>query len=165
MSVDFPPWLGDLPTWITTVAVLIAAGQYLGERRRRREEADREARAQATHLTAWTVTDVGEERAYGVRLSNTSGSTFHDVQIDAVIHGEQAARPIELTVVPPGDYFVRFNGNDTTYTWNFAQELGEYGGWLRPYMKSDKYRVTGLRFSDNLNQNWVTDDRSVLRVL
>ena len=154
-------WLGDVPTWITTIAVIIAAVQYFGERKRRAAEGQREARAQATHLTAWTVTDVAGSRSYGVRVSNTSGSTFHDFRLDATIHGE-SPRSIELAIVPPGDYYVAYNGLDAEFTRDFAREVGEYGGWLRPYMKSDKYRVNRIQFTDNLGQQWTTDDRAVL---
>lgn len=154
---------GDIPTWITTVAVIIAAVQYLGERTRRRAESEREARAQATKLTAWAVTNVVGGRRYGICLSNTSGSTFHDVEIEAIIHGEKPRRPIVLAIVPPGDYFVPFNGNDQEYTWDFARAIDEEPLSLRPYMKTDKYRVDAVRFRDNLGQQWTTNDRAVLR--
>lgn len=154
---------GDVPTWITTLAVILAVVQYLGERKRRRAESEREARKQATNLTVWTVTVVGTDRRYGVRISNTSGSTFHDVRVDAMIHGEVARRPIELLIVPPGDYFVPFNGNEHEYTWDFAREVAEEDCDLRPYMKSDKYRVDSVQFRDNVGQQWTTDDRAVLK--
>lgn len=153
---------GDVPTWITTLAVLLAVVQYLGERKRRRSESDREAREQATNLTVWTVTVMGTDRRYGVRISNTSGSTFHDVRIHALIHGE-ARRPIKLLIVPPGDHFVPFNGNDHDYTWDLARDVAEEDSDLRPYMQSDKYRVTSVQFRDNVGQQWATDDRAVLR--
>ncbi|MGD8195298.1 hypothetical protein ACEXQB_012545 [Herbiconiux sp. P18] len=143
----------------------IAAIQYLHERRRRRQEAEREARQQATNLTAWTVTDAGELRHYGVRLSNTSGSTFHDVHIETVMHGSPVRGPIRLLIVPPGDYYIGLAEKNAPYPWQFARAVEEHDGALRPYMQTDQYRVTSMRFSDNLNQTWVTDDRAVLVAL
>ena len=65
---------GDLPTWLTTLAIVVAASQFLLERGRRKEEQERNTREQARQLTVWTVTDPDSEaRSYGVILSNTSG--------------------------------------------------------------------------------------------
>lgn len=153
---------GDLPTWVTTVAVLFAAVQYFGERARRREEAEREARAQATQFTVWAVSTPEKPRRYGVRVLNTSGSTFHDVHIKATMHTKKARRPIDMTIVPPGDFFVDFAGNEEEYTWHFPRDVGEIAGTLRPYMKTDDYRVHEVRFRDNVGVEWSTDDRAVL---
>jgi hypothetical protein len=155
--------MGDLPAWITTLAVVISASQYFAERTKRREEVERASQAQATHFTAWAATDAGEHRSYGIRLSNTSGSTFHDVRIEAVIHGRAVARPINLKIVPPGDYFIEHIKNSET-SWELARAVDEHDGWLRPLMQSDKYRVARMTFSDNRNRAWVTDDRAVLRL-
>ncbi|WP_291037691.1 hypothetical protein [Herbiconiux sp.] len=160
---DLPSWIGDLPAWITTLAVAISASQYLAERSKRREEVERASQAQATHLSAWAVTDAGERRTYGIRLSNTSGSTFHDVRIDAVIHDRPVARPIILKIVPPGDYFIEHTKNGDA-SWELAQSVDEHDGWLRPLMQSDKYRVTRMTFNDNRNRSWATDDHAVLRM-
>lgn len=153
---------GDVPTWVTTMAVLFAAVQYFGERARRREEAEREARAQATQFTVWAVTTLREPRRYGVRISNTSGSTFHDVHIEATIHKKKARRPIDLTIVPPGDFFVEFSGDEEGYLWRFPCDVREIEGSLRPYMKTNDYRVHEVRFRDNVGVEWSTDDRAVL---
>lgn len=158
---ELPSWIGDLPAWITTLAVVISASQYLGERAKRREEVERASQAQATELTAWAVTDAGARRSYGIRVSNTSGSTFHDVRIEAIIHDRPVARPIILKIVPPGEYFIE-HSSDTS--WELAQAVDEHDGWLRPLMQSDKYRVDRMTFRDNRNRAWATDDRAVLRL-
>lgn len=160
----WPSWLGDIPTWITTAAVAVAAGQFFVDRKRRAAEENREAKAQATQLTAWAVTDAdAKPRVYGVVVSNTSGSTFHDVVVEARMHDAKTMRPIELAILPPGDYFIEYNGKDAEYTWAFAVSSDSYNGWLRPYMKSRKYMVVGLTFADNLNQRWSTNEYAVLR--
>jgi hypothetical protein len=159
----WPAWYGDIPTWITTIAVAFAAGQFFVDRKRRAAEENREAKAQATQLTSWAVTDAdGQPRVYGIVISNTSGSTFHDVVIDARMHDKPTPRPVELAILPPGDYFIRYNGTDEQYTWSFAVAVDSYNGWLRPYMKSPKYMVRGIAFSDNLNQRWTTNEHAVL---
>jgi hypothetical protein len=156
-------WFGDIPTWITTIAVALAVGQFFADRKRRAAEENREAKAQATGLTAWAVTDVdAQPRTYGVIVSNTSGSTFHDVAITARMHDLPSPRPIELAILPPGDYFVEYYGPDQKYVWEFAIAVDAYNGWLRPYMKSPKYRVNGISFADNLNQRWTTNEHAVL---
>lgn len=157
-----PTWLGDLPTWITTLAIAIAAAQFVFERRRRRAEENRESKAQASELIAWTVTDVKPPRVYGVVVSNSSRSAFHDVTITLRLHGSETERPIQLDILPPGTYFVRHNGHGATHTWDFAVDASSYAGWLRPYMKSDKYRVTSIEFSDNLEQQWRASEHLVL---
>lgn len=159
---DWPAWLGDLPTWITTVAIGFAAGQFFIERKRRRAEEDREAKAQASQLTAWAVTDAeSKPRVYGVIVANTSNSTFHDVCIAVTMHGE-STRPIDLGLLPPGDFFIEFNGPAAQYAWSFAVPTESYRGRLRPYMQSRQYRVDRVDFADNLNQRWSTNEHAVL---
>lgn len=160
----WPGWVGDLPTWITTLAIVLAARQFSLERSRRRAEEERESKAQATGLSAWAVTDVDcDPRIYGVVISNTSGSTFHDVRVRCRLHRSEPERPVELDVLPPGEYFVELNETGNRYTWAFAIEVSTYPGHLRPYMKSADYRVTSIEFSDNLTQRWSADEHAVLR--
>lgn len=160
----WPVWLGDLPTWITTIAVGLAAGQYVAERRRRRDESERESRVQASHLTAWAVTDPGPHRRYGVRVANSSGSTFHDVRIEAVIHARSVPSPPMLAIVPPGDYFLEFLPSGASASWRLASAVEEYPGTLRPLMQTRDYRVTRVRFTDNRGRHWITDDSASLRL-
>lgn len=171
---------GDVPTWITTVAVVLAAGQFLIDRKRRAAEEEREAKAQATRLVAWAVTDYDSKpRVYGVIASNTSGSTFHNVCVTTHMHGDVTAFPINLDIVPPGqlnwpptgrsdwpltpgEFFVRLNDPREQSTWQFSVSMASYAGHLRPYMKSANYRVIGIEFSDNLNQRWSTNEHAVV---
>lgn len=159
----WPLWLGDLPTWITTLAVGVAVAHFLIDRKRRAAEEERESKAQATGLSAWTVTDVDAKprRTYGVVIANTSASTFHDVRIHTRLHRREPA-PIRLDVLPPGTYFIQHNGESAEHVWEFAVHEKSYGGWLRPYMKSGDYRVTSIDFSDNLDQSWRADQNAVL---
>ena len=156
---------GDLPTWLTTLAIVVAASQFLLERDRRKEEQERDKREQARQLTVWTVTDPApRSRAYGVVLSNTSGSTFHDVEVHVRLHGKQTS-PLELTILPPGTFYIE-HAPQESYTWRFAvdpQHCDHHE--LRPYMKSDKYQVTSLAFTDSAGVRWHSDDRARLEAV
>lgn len=162
---DWPNWMGDLPTWLTTAAIGFAALSYVADRRRHRDEKEREAKAQARNLSAWAVTDVdAEPRVYGVILDNASGSTFHDVKVWATFHNKPARRQIELYTLPPGQHFVQFNGNDARYTWAFPIPISTYvGSPLVPYTKTEGYQVDRVEFTDNLDQHWAADKHAVLR--
>jgi hypothetical protein len=165
---DWPQWAGDLPTWITTIAIGLAALQLFTERKKRAAEEARESKAQASELTSWTVSDP-DTKTYGVVFSNSSRSTFHDVLITAKIHGD-VKPPIKLTVLPPGVFFVQHSsgsgaGSDnpsSSYVWAFPIDSASYAGWLRPYMNSAKYQVMGMTFKDNLKQSWATDSEASL---
>lgn len=154
----WPAWLGDLPTWFASIAVVFAACHYSAERRRHRADSERETRAQASHLAAWAVTDADKPRRYGVRVVNTSGSPFYDVEVDALLHGKTVPSPHRLNVLPPGDYFIELVGSDGRFSWTFACRTDEHPGTLRPYMQSPRYRVTGVRFTDGAGLRWVLED-------
>ncbi|KGJ75409.1 hypothetical protein GY21_09815 [Cryobacterium roopkundense] len=159
---EWPLWAGDLPTWITTAAIGLAAVQLLLDRRKRAAEQVRESKAQASGLTAWTVSNPdATPRVYGVMVSNTSGSMFHDVAISAVMHEKPVDRPIALTVLPPGEYFVASPGT-SNFTWDFPVAVKSDDKSLRPYMNTSKYQVTGMTFTDNLNQSWSTNEHALL---
>lgn len=162
---EWPNWMGDLPTWITTVAVVLAVAQFLAERKRRRVIEERERKEQARQLTAWVVTDPREnDRKYGVVISNTSGSTFHDIACRVTMHGETVDTDLTLLTLPPGTYFVPHDPT-STYRWEFADLASDYGGILRPYMKTPKYQIDSIAFSDNLENRWSIDNRAVLTLI
>lgn len=153
---------GDPLAWITTAAVLIAAGQYLGDRRKRRDESEREARSQATRLMAWAVTDA-QKKVWGIRILNDSGSTFHDVVIDARMLNLHPKLPITMRIVPPGDYLVQPKRWSPEIMWDFPGTTAECPVSLRPLASTEKFGVDRIRFSDNRGQTWITDDRATLR--
>ena len=154
---------GDVPTWITAGAVVLAALQYLSDRNKRQAEANREAKAQASQLGAWVVTDPSlSPRTCGVVISNTSSSTFHNVELDVKIFDAPTFAPLKLDLLPPGRFYVQYTPSEK-FPWKFATDCSEYDGELRPYMNSDGYLVQQIRFADNLNQKWSTDAHSVLQ--
>lgn len=163
--MSWPIWLGDLPTWITAAAIGTGAASYFLDRDRRREEKAREESAQAVQLSAWTVTDVtSEPRTYGVVIDNRSNSTFHGIEIHVQLHREPTSRPIELSTLPPGRYWVAYNGPHEKYVWDFPIEVGEYeGGYLRPYTKTEGYKVERMEFLDSSGMRWSRDEKAALR--
>lgn|GEM_PF-3115684 len=157
----WPEWAGDIPTWVTTAAVGFAGAQLMVDRRRRRAEENREAKAQASKLSAWAVSDRGASPlVYGVVVSNRSGSTFHEVTVIAKIHKKQASNAIHFAVLPPGDFFVEYLKDGE---WEFAIEASEHCRNLRPYTRTEGYRVLSIAFTDNLEQRWSADAHMVLQ--
>ncbi len=158
--MSWPTWAGDIPTWITTAAVGFAGAQLLVDRRRRAAEENREAKAQASKLSAWAVSDRNAEPlTFGVVVSNRSVSTFHNVSIVAKIHKKKVGGDIHFEVLPPGEFFVEFANGE----WEFAVEASEHGRTLRPYTRTEGYRVLSIHFTDNLDQRWSADAHMVLR--
>lgn len=152
-------WLGDIPTWITALAVVFAIAQYRADRDDRRRAREREERAQATGLTVWPVTDPTEgDRHYGLVLSNTSGSMFHDLRIETTMH-DKPAPSLRLRVLPPGEYVAVYTNE---YQWKYPEPVADCTFPLRPYMNSPKYRVRSVVFTDNHQQPWRIDEHTVL---
>jgi len=162
--MDGQQWWGDVPTWISSLAIVFAAGSFFLDRRRRAHEREREEKSQATGLSSWVVTDaLTRPRVYGVIIANDSGSTFHSVEIVVTLH-KQSQQPITLVTLPPGRLFVPLDGEGAggRFSWGYAMLESEYPGSLRPYTVSDGYVVESMAFSDNLTQRWHTDRRAVL---
>lgn len=156
-------WISAIASLIATVTVVIAVSEYFAGRERRRRDSDRERREQARQLTAWAATiPVEGARRYGVVLSNTSGSTFHDVEAEVVLFGESTSRPIRLSIIPPGRYWVEYTPSHSS-GWEFPVERSVIEDEIRPYMMTDKYRVHRVTFTDNMGQRWQSDDHARLR--
>ena len=113
--------------------------------------------------TAWTVSDIEtrDPKVLGVVVSNSSGSTFHDVVITVKIDGSRVPRPISLKILPPGTYFVAY-APKAKFVWDFPLPIEACTGVLQPYMNTDGYQIESIDFADNLNQRWSTDARAVL---
>jgi len=162
---EVPAWIGDVPTWITTAAIGIAALQYRSERSRRSSEEDRESKAQAAKLCAWVAYDKEAGGKYGKRgvvIANSSGSTFHDVTVEVQIHKNKPPTVLHLVVLPPGHYYAEHQGETGDFPWAFPEPIDKATTRLRPYMKSADYVVKHIEFSDSLGQAWRADERLVL---
>ncbi|MDQ1083967.1 MULTISPECIES: hypothetical protein [Microbacterium] len=163
--MDGLQWMGDLPTWISTLAIGFAALSYLGDRKSRAQERDREEKSQATRLSAWAVTDADpEHRAYGVLIANDSGATFYSVDVVATVHKE-VQPTLKLVTLPPGRLFVPLESDrgKGKAPWGFGMPPSEYEGTLRPYTVTGGYVVESMEFTDSFSQRWRTDRHAVLQ--
>lgn len=165
---DWPNWLGDLPSWVTTATIAIAALHYRNERGRRRAEEERDSKEQASKLCAWVAFDKASEGSHGKRgvvIANSSGSTFHNVTIQVQIHKNRPITTLHLLVLPPGSYYAEHQGEGKEFPWAFPDPIGPTDPRLRPYMKSPDYLIRSIDFHDALGQRWQTDERSVLTLI
>jgi hypothetical protein len=151
---------GDVPTWITTLAVGFGAAQLYQDRQSRRQQAEADARRQAQQVAAWAgsrrptgAEDAGEQSTYGVVIRNDSGLPVRQVEVEAMIHGT-ARRTLELRFLPPGEFLVELSPNET---WSFAVPVAEYPHPVRPLTRTPKYLVTELRFTDAAGRSWRYD--------
>lgn len=148
---------GDIPTWITTLAVGFGAYQLFQDRQARQRQAEAEARTQASAVSAWA----GSFRApqaqlndYGFVITNDSGLPFRDVEVDVTIHG-RAYEGVQIMILPAGNYFVELINNGE---WDYATSLEEYSKPVRPYTRTARYRVDAVRFTDALGCRWALDE-------
>lgn len=169
-------FLGDLPTWITALAVLFVFFQYRTDRARRQDKVEirkreerREREDLTRRLTAWIATNPRDGEAvakqYFLVISHRSGSMFFDVHITTLVDRDSPTTDrVELNKLPPGQYVVEYERSaDGTRKWGWAKSLEELPDTaLRPLMQSPNYRVTGMEFTDALGERWQVDDQGVL---
>lgn len=151
-----------VPGVVSALSVLFLAGQYFAERKRRADESERESRSQAVRLSAWTAADF-ERQIHGVVIKNDSGTTFHDLHVDAEIHGKRP-RPISLWVLPPGEYFVPLTQDGADLSWGYPIRSDEHFGKLRAHTVSkSRYGVREIMFVDCVGQRWKADKHMLLQ--
>lgn len=153
---------GDIPTWITTLAVGFGAYQLFQDRQARQRQAEAEARAQASAISAWAGSfraPEGQSNEYGFVIANDSGLPLRDVQVDATLHG-RTPKAADIMVLPAGHFFVELVANDE---WDFATSLAEYDRPVRPYTRTARYRVDAVRFTDALGCRWSLDEAGSLQ--
>ena len=152
---------GDAPTWITTLAVGFGAAQLYQDRQARKQQAEVEARTQASGLSAWAGSFRAVEsrdNEYGFVLANDSGLPVRDLSAEIVLHNKTQL-PVEVLVLPPGRYFVQLNASGA---WDYPLSLEEYGKPVRPYTRTTKYRVVTIRFRDAAGQPWLLSETGAL---
>ncbi|QCR44259.1 hypothetical protein C1N91_12735 [Curtobacterium sp. SGAir0471] len=142
--------------------MVFGAMQLFQDRKDRRTRAEQEARAQASGLWAWTGSyrgDVaGAGKEFGFVITNASGKPFRDVIVEVMMHG-RVFDPARIMTLPPGDFFVQLYKDDT---WGYATSLEEYGRVLRPYTRTDRYRVNRIVLTDASGRRWrITPEEGV----
>ncbi|WP_080754870.1 hypothetical protein [Clavibacter michiganensis] len=148
---------GDVPTWITTLAVGFGAAQLYQDRQATKERTERDARVQARALTAWAGScrdDEQRDDEYGVVVRNDSGLPFRDVVLTIVWFGDRQ-EPVELRLLPPGEYFIR---STKSRGWDFPISKEEHGRPVRPYTQTSRYAVTEVHATDAAGRRWRMHD-------
>ncbi|MFD5601390.1 hypothetical protein ACFWHR_15200 [Leucobacter sp. NPDC058333] len=141
---------GDLPTWITTLAVGFAAIQLRQSHRSQVKEDERLRRAQASGVWAWAGSFRGDENnEYGFVAVNSSPAPIRNVKVGLSLHGREIESEL-LQILPPGEYFVKRDSD----TWDYPLSLAEYGKPVRPYAQSPRYLVHWMEFEDAAGTAW-----------
>lgn len=160
--------LADIVTALTAVVALFAA--IAGARHARRlfgveagrdeAAAARERQSQASKAFAWVASRIGEDTSYGVVVVNSSEQAIYDVEVRVTDAHEHERRPITLTILPPGAYYLGESAE--AYGWEFASRLRSFDDEIRPVTKSKKRRILGMSFRDSSNLAWSRDEAGTL---
>lgn len=87
---------------------------------------------------------------YGFVIANDSGLLIRDVAVDVALHGNPQPQ-MDIVVLPTGRYFVKLLADNK---WDYPAELKEFDRPVRPYTRTDRYRVTAVAFADTLGVRW-----------
>lgn len=160
--------IADIVTALTAIGALIAAiggarhasRLFAIEAKRDDDTAARETQSQASKVFAWVASRIGEQTTYGVVVVNSSEQAIYDVEVRVTDAYENERRPIVLTLLPPGAYYL--GESSEAYGWEFASRLRSFDDEIRPVTKSKKRRILGMSFRDSSNLTWVRDDSGLL---
>lgn len=162
--------LADIITAFTAIGALIAAilgakhagGLFAVEAKRDEGAAARERQGQASQVFAWVASRIvdDEAKAYGAVVVNSSAQAIYDVTVRVTGASGAERRPIELTILPPGAYYLEESAE--AYGWEFASRLRSFDEEIRPVTKSKKRTIAGMRFRDSSNLTWVRDETGIL---
>lgn len=162
--------LADVITALTAIGALIAAilgAKHAGrlfavEAKRDESTAARERQSQASQVFAWVASRIvdDEAKAYGAVVVNSSEQAIYDVTVRVTGASGVERRPIELTILPPGAYYLEESAE--AYAWEFASRLRSFDEEIRPVTKSKKRTIAGMRFRDSSNLVWARDETGML---
>jgi len=153
---------GDVPTWITTLAVGFGAVQLFQDRQGRKRQAELDARTQAGAVSAWAGSlraTPSQAQEYGLVIANDSGLPIRDVSVDATLHGKPQTK-VDIVVLPAGRYFVTL---EKDAKWDYPAVLEEFDRYVRPYTRTERYRVDEITFTDTFGSRWSIDARGRLQ--
>lgn len=157
---------GDLPTWLTTLAIIFAGIQLWHERKdrqaraaREQHEREMEIREQAATVAAWPSkvpsADVGTKGkfCFGVLLLNQSGLPIRNMRVVATLFGNDSLPPLTITILPPGAFFVGF---DRAEGWDFARSSDDFETFPIPLTgaREENYKVDEISFRDVNQRRW-----------
>lgn len=160
----------DIVTALTAIGALFAAivgAKHAGrlfavESKRDDTTAARERQTQAGQVFAWVASRIidDEAAAYGAVIVNSSEQAIYDVTVRVTGANGSERRPIELTILPPGAYYLE--ESTEAYGWEFASRLRSFTEEIRPVTKSKKRTISGMRFRDSSNLIWSRDETGIL---
>jgi len=162
--------VADVVTALTAIGALIAAilgakhaaRLFAVEAKRDEDGAVRERQAQASQVFAWVASRIVDAKAeaYGAVVVNSSEQAIYDVTVRVSGASGAERRPITLTILPPGAYYLEESAE--AYGWEFASRLRSFDEEIRPVTKSKKRCILGMAFRDSSNLTWVRDETGIL---
>lgn len=164
--------VADIITALTAIGALFAAivgAKHAGrlfavEAKRDDDTAERERQTQASKVFAWVASRIGEgDVTYGVVVVNSSEQAIYDVEVRIAGSDGNERRPVSLTILPPGAYYL--GESDAAYGWEFASRVESSADEIRPVTKSKKRGVVGMAFRDSSNLLWGRDGMGLLAPL
>lgn len=136
--------------------------QLYQDRQARRRQAELEARSQAGAVSAWAGSlraTSDQAQVYGFVIANDSGLPIRDISVEATLHGATPAK-VDIVVLPAGRYFVEHLGQNK---WDYPAELEEFDRFVRPYTRTERYRVNEVTFTDSSGAHWTIDAHGALK--
>lgn len=152
-------WGEYVPNWIAAVSTalaLIAAGiAAVFAWRSLQRDASRDERSRALGLSAWWVTGIlREKEVWGILISNSASTTFHDVSIRAVGNTHSKAKAtIDLRTLPPGRYLVQSMPKTADQPWGAKVALTDDIA-LQPLTNANSRNVQSIDFTDSSALQW-----------
>lgn len=149
---------------LVVMAISIWVSRGAERRMTRRSELDTHtaARARAASVSAWiqyefaVVEGVEKKLGTGLIISNGSGATVTDIQVDATANSRDVT--FIADVCPPGIYRAEWKGHPGSkshFEWGFLTAyVAPEGGGRRPYSFGERWRVRALMFQDGLGDRW-----------
>jgi hypothetical protein len=159
---------GNLADWVAAVgslgALVVAALAWLTARRVGAREEARAKRDQAEKISAWFASEIREERvlAWGIMLKNSSPNLVYDVEVVAKSKLGGTTKPLRLTSLPPGTYWVSWGAK--AKAWEFPVDSSGVENELRPVVSSERLGIQFLRFRDASDGVWKREEQGSLTV-
>lgn len=152
-------WGEYIPNWIAAVSTalaFIAAGiAAVFAWRSLQRDTSRDERSRALGLSAWWVTGhLLDKEVWGILVSNSASTTFHDVSIRAVGNTHSKANAtIDVRTLPPGRYLVQSMPKSADKPWGTKIALTDDVA-LQPLTNANTRNVQSIEFTDSSALQW-----------
>ncbi|MFJ4295636.1 hypothetical protein [Curtobacterium sp. NPDC089689] len=78
--------------------------------------------------------------------------------MEATLHGNPQTK-VDIVVLPTGRYFVTL---EKDAKWDYPAVLEEFDRYVRPYTRTERYRVNKITFTDTFGARWSIDTQGRL---